>query len=434
MRVAHICGYYFPESAGGTETYVASLVRELGALGIKSVVAAPILGSVPRKYEYEGTSVFRYPVGEQRTIRQIRGLARHDFFSVFEDWLRMQKCNVYHQHTWNPGCGFFHLKCAKQLLLPTALTMHLASNVCIRGTMMRFGKEPCDGRISVGTCSDCWAESRGIGMLRFLTKMPMSVSALFEGNAVLSRLGSIIATPALVRNQKSQFHEMVRNTDRIVAVAEWLNEALLLNGVPAEKISVSRQGVDLDADDGRERQVLRHALPLKIGFLGRWDPIKGIHVLVEAFTKLPSSLPLRLIIHAHELNKKYEADVRKLAEKDSRVEFRAPVPRKKILSTLSQFDLLAVPSQCLETGPLVVMEAFAAGVPVIGSNLGGISEAVSDQKNGILLPASDVSAWTQCLKQLTMENVERLKLGIRVVRTMGSVAEEMQDIYLKIAG
>ena len=57
---------------------------------------------------------------------------------------------------------------------------------------------------------------------------------------------------------------------------------------------------------------------------------------------------------------------------------------------LSRIDVLAVPSQWLETGPLVVLEAFAAGTPVIGSDLGGIRELVSDGRDGLLVPHDDV--------------------------------------------
>jgi glycosyltransferase involved in cell wall biosynthesis len=432
LRVLQICGSYFPENGAGTETYVASLVRELAALGIKNVVAAPILGSRPKEYEYECAPVFRYPIGEHRAIAKIRGFERHDYFNVFQTWLRAQKCDIYHQHWWNPGCGLFHLQCAKDLAIPTVMTIHVAGNICMRGTMMRFGIEPCDGRISVKTCSDCWAQSRGIDSLRFLAKMPQDFSALFERNALLGRLGSILATPALVKHHAEQFREMIRNTDCIVAVAKWLENALLLNGVPANKIAVSRQGTDIVTDRERGQQALRNCQRLKIGFLGRWDPAKGIHVLVEAVTRLPSSIPVQLMIHAQEQDKAYETQVRTLAGKDSRIEFRAPVSRNEILSTLRQFDLLAVPSQCFETGPLVVLEAFAAGVPVIGSNLGGIRESVASQINGILLPSADVEAWMHCLKQLTVEQVEKLKKGIGAVRTMRDAAEEMRDIYCKV--
>src|SRR2546430_748393 len=105
LRIAHVSNWYFPESAAGTETYLASLVRELTALGIKSVIAAPILGLSSKEYEHEGTPVFRYPIGEHRTIAKIRGLERHDHFSIFESWLRAQRCDVYHQHSWTAACG-----------------------------------------------------------------------------------------------------------------------------------------------------------------------------------------------------------------------------------------------------------------------------------------------------------------------------------------
>ncbi len=67
---------------------------------------------------------------------------------------------------------------------------------------------------------------------------------------------------------------------------------------------------------------------------------------------------------------------------------------------MQRYDVLAVPSQWLETGPLVVMEAFAAGVPVLGSNLGGIGELVTSGVDGLLVEPASIVAWRTALEAL----------------------------------
>ena len=66
--------------------------------------------------------------------------------------------------------------------------------------------------------------------------------------------------------------------------------------------------------------------------------------------------------------------------------------QKELLKKLQDYDLAVVPSIWMETGPLTILEAFAAGLPVAGSNLGGIRELLNDQAGTFLLP-SDPLAW-----------------------------------------
>jgi glycosyltransferase involved in cell wall biosynthesis len=85
----------------------------------------------------------------------------------------------------------------------------------------------------------------------------------------------------------------------------------------------------------------------------------------------------------------------------------------------------------LETGPLVVLESFAAGVPVVGSNLGGIAEWVKHEKNGLLVQHENVRGWTDALRRCADDRnlVLRLRNGIEAPRTMMMVAQEMAQMY-----
>ena len=117
---------------------------------------------------------------------------------------------------------------------------------------------------------------------------------------------------------------------------------------------------------------------------------------------------------------------------DARIRFRDPIPPTQIVECLRQYHVLAVPSRWMETGPLVVYEAFAAGVPVIGSNLGGIAELVEHGANGLLVEDSSAAAWAGVFRQLVedRELLPRLRRGIGpVTHHMQDVAGEMQPLY-----
>ena len=98
---------------------------------------------------------------------------------------------------------------------------------------------------------------------------------------------------------------------------------------------------------------------------------------------------------------------------------------------MRQYDVVAVPSQWLETGPLVVMEAFAAGVPVLGSNLGGIAELVRHGTDGLLVTPRSVEAWRIALETVCEDRalLERLRAGIREPRSMAEVSHDMSKLY-----
>jgi glycosyltransferase involved in cell wall biosynthesis len=116
---------------------------------------------------------------------------------------------------------------------------------------------------------------------------------------------------------------------------------------------------------------------------------------------------------------------------DGRIRFHEPVPPQQVIEEISRYDVLAVPSEWLETGPLVVLEAFAAGIPVIGSALGGIRELVRHEIDGLLVEPGSVSGWRGTLRRLSREPglLERLRRGIQPPRTMDRVAGDMLSLY-----
>ena len=114
----------------------------------------------------------------------------------------------------------------------------------------------------------------------------------------LPRLGPLLAARALAVKRKNQLQEMAAAADRIVAVCGWLQQALLANGVPRGKLTLNRQGIGQPGQFSPSRMVKKTSSVFRFGFLGRWDPVKGVHVLVEAFKRLDRSLQVELDICA----------------------------------------------------------------------------------------------------------------------------------------
>jgi glycosyltransferase involved in cell wall biosynthesis len=133
-------------------------------------------------------------------------------------------------------------------------------------------------------------------------------------------------------------------------------------------------------------------------------------------------------------NDAYRHRIERLLKEDSRIFFHGELHRKCFFMTLRNFDIMAIPSQPMEVAPLVVMEAYAAGLPVMASSIGGLTEMVEHGINGLLLPHDSVAAWRQTILQLSKdwELLKRLRQGVRMPRTMSDVAGDMSELYRKI--
>jgi glycosyltransferase involved in cell wall biosynthesis len=219
----------------------------------------------------------------------------------------------------------------------------------------------------------------------------------------------------------------MREVDFVVALCKWTRDLLVLNGVPAGKIILSRQAVS--AELFHERPKTGAASCLRIAFLGRMAPEKGLPILIEALRAIPTA-DVSLDIYG-EPPLDFNATT---VTNDQRISFRGLLARQDLLGTLQNHDVVAVPSQWLETGPMVVMEAFAAGVPVIGSRLGGIAELVRHGVDGLLIEPASVRDWAAAINDLAADRslLSRLRAGVVRQRTTREAATEIEEVYAQV--
>jgi glycosyltransferase involved in cell wall biosynthesis len=437
MKVVLCAGWYLPESAGGTEHYVHALALELRALGVECVVMAPVDGDRERHYTHEGVEVVRYPVPPARSLEQHRGERPHSCFERFGELLAATDADVFHLHSLTYGCNAHHLARARALGMRTLTTFHVPGVVCARGTMMRWGREACDGRMLAGRCSVCWAQARGVprGLGRALEQTWIRFGPALAG-AGGGPVRTLLQIPARISAAHATLLRIAELSDRLIAVCNWLCDALVLNGIAAQRITTCRQGVQLPpsgAERGpRPRSEARPAL--RVAFFGRAAAIKGLDTLVRAVRALPPACDLALDVYALQNSPEDAAALARstaLATGDPRIRFVPPAAAGRVQETMRDYDVIAIPSRWLETGPIVAMEALAAGVPVLGSDLGGIAELVAHGETGWLVPAEDVGAWSRQLERLCMPGVAELRfeLGAAPLIAQRTVAERMHALY-----
>ena len=222
----------------------------------------------------------------------------------------------------------------------------------------------------------------------------------------------------------------------MVAVSQWVSDVLRRNAVPVAKITLSRQGIDAPAQVPRPTALREQAGPLKIAYFGRIDRAKGPDLLARALKMIPKA-PVQVDIFA--IRQAAGPDqvydwLAAQAQQDPRLTLRTAIAPDKVTGIMADYDLIAVPSRWLETGPLVALEAFAAGVPVLGANLGGIAELVRDGVDGILVAPDDAAAWAATISRLAEDRhlIDALRARIAPPRTMDAAADDMATLYARI--
>ncbi len=435
MKIIHIPFCFHPDPVGGTEIYVESLAREQQRQGDDVTIAAP--GNADQQSTHDGLRVRRFAVTQQvGDLRDLYGQGDPVAAQAFGRILDLERPDLVHMHAFTRGASVRLVREAKRRGLPVVFSYHTPTVSCQRGTLLRWGSEVCDGVLDVGTCAQCALEGHGLNRVgSFLAgSLPGGVGRVLGSFGASGGAWTAARMTELVTLRHDSFHSLVSEVDHIVALCRWVKELLVRNNVPESKITVSYQGLDSFAPATLPRPARRtENRPLRIAFLGRLDPTKGVHILIEALKRRPA-LAVRLDVIGvaqGEGGREYLRRLQSLAQGDARISFGQSIPPADVIARLRDYDLLAVPSQCLETGPRVVLEAFAAGIPVLGSNLGGIAELVEHGINGLLIEPQSIEGWASAFESLgnTPGSLSTLREGIREPRLASVVAREMNQVY-----
>jgi glycosyltransferase involved in cell wall biosynthesis len=212
---------------------------------------------------------------------------------------------------------------------------------------------------------------------------------------------------------------LTRITDRIVTLSPALKADLVAMGIAGpEKIDVIPLGMDLDPLLGCDsrRGELRAELgigdeePL-VGVVGRLVPIKNHRLFLEAARSMvDSGLPARFaVVGDGDLRDSLMVFASELGIAD-RVRFLGW--RKDMVPVYAGLDLLALTSDN-EGTPVAVIEAMAAGVPVVATAVGGVPDVVRDGETGRLVPAGDAGAMGQAWRTALAEKMQTEQMRIR---------------------
>jgi glycosyltransferase involved in cell wall biosynthesis len=225
---------------------------------------------------------------------------------------------------------------------------------------------------------------------------------------------------------------MLGYIDHFIAPSAFLRERYVAWGVPAASITRIQNGVpelavepELPSDRPRNR----------FGYFGTVAPHKGVLLAIEAAARLDKQQDFTLDIFgdARHQSPAFQAkfeDALKRAR--SRVHHHGAYDRSDVSHLMRGVDWIIVPSLWWENAPLVILEAFRHGRPVIAADIGGMAELIVPESNGLVFRRGDANDLARLMARAVSEPQlwDRLRAGAPPVPTVADTA----DAYLALFG
>ena len=367
MKILHVIHGYPPHYMAGSEVYTWNLCRQLARehdvfvfTRVENPYSAPY--QVANAFE-DGVQVWRVnkPSRDYTFADKYLDARMDDAFRAILNQIRPEVVHFGHLSHLSSQLPSI----AKQEFgIPVVFTIHDFWLHCFRGQLVRPDLSVCSGPSSEG-CLTC-------------------AQFFFKDWVDLPHIES----------HRNHMRDVMDHVDVFLSPSRTLEQFFLGQGVPLRKLRYSRYGFDFSRVTATK--TAKDSETLRIGFIGRIIPVKGVDLLLRAFVETigPASLQIwgSAEPHLHWL--------REICRQDPRVTFKGGYHNGEIQQVLDGMDVIVAPSIWLENSPLVIQESFLANLPVITSDAGGMSELVQDGVNGFLFPMGDEESLCQLLQKL----------------------------------
>jgi glycosyltransferase involved in cell wall biosynthesis len=238
-----------------------------------------------------------------------------------------------------------------------------------------------------------------------------------------SRAKSALAALEASFNRARRMNDKI---DQVIAPSRFMAAKLVEGGWPSEKVCVlqnfandeilARAKVAVSDVTDRENPYLL--------YFGRLSEEKGVDVLVDSFLSIASELPKwRLVVAGEGPARQRIENTLESSPYSSKVELVGYVKGDELRAYVERASLAIASSRCQENMPFSIIEAFAAGTPVVGARIGGIPELVSEGETGFLCEPGDVGRLAKAIERGIALCADRLAYEAMQMRCRSYVAE-----------
>ena len=278
-------------------------------------------------------------------------------------------------------------------------------------------------------CAAAWGEPRLVSTEPQEYAPSLTARVRAWGEAFLGRMqGARLRTQVEARRSKTL--QLFSSVDLFIAPSPFLRKTFIDYGMPQDKIVFSDYGI---ANLGYQPGPKPPQRPVRFTYVGTLVEHKGVHVLIDAFNRLPHDGAILNVFGSMDEFTGYVKRIQSLIAHPG-VRLRGRAENKDIPDILAETDALIVPSIWFENSPITIHEAFLAQVPVITSNFGGMADLVHDGKNGLLFEVGDAGSLAACLQRCVDDPqlLERLKPNPASVKTLDDDGKWMEEQYEKL--
>lgn len=263
-----------------------------------------------------------------------------------------EKPDLVHFHNFLPLLSPALYYVCKDLNIPVIQTLHNYRLLCPSATLYRDGK----------VCEECLGK---------LVPWPGVMHKCYRQDRLASAaVGVMITVHDLIGTWRSV-------VDRYIALTEFARRKAAENGIPGHKIVVKPNY--LDPDPGAKQGSGEYAL-----FVGRLSPEKGVRTLLDGWRRLKIPVPLVIVGEGP-----CRPEVIATSAEVPSIQWLGQMAKDKVIESMKRARFLVLPSECYESFPLALVEAFGCALPVVASGHGAMGELVDDGRTGLTFRASD---------------------------------------------
>ena len=293
-------------------------------------------------------------------------------YEELSDLIMRERPDVAHFHNTFPLISAAGYVACRDRGVPVVQTLHNYRIVCAAATFHRNGR----------VCEQCSAGR----------PWPAVWHRCYRG----SLAGSLAMARMLRTNWRRGIYEDF--IDVFVALTEFAASKFASQGLPRERIVVSPNFVDSTAPASRGGG--GYAI-----FVARLSEEKGTRVLLRAWREL-RDIPLK-VVGDGPLFDEFQAAAR---AEGLPIEFLGMRPRDEAIELIGGAELQVIASECFEGFPLVAVESYARGTPVVASSIGGLTELVIDGETGLRFEAGNAPALAGAVRRLWGDGALRARL------------------------
>jgi glycosyltransferase involved in cell wall biosynthesis len=438
MRIALATALFLPKYYGGVETYTLNLAKAFQARGCEVCV----LCIEPGAQGSEPCVVSETFAGvEVRRFHLDLWTHRSASVSLWNDTVARLAHTAITE--WAPdivhltSLAFLSLAFVvrlKQSGISVVYTATEFSLTCSRhGQRVRSDGVLCEDPESFDLCFACQRPRsiRDNAAFDALRRLPQSMRSRALELLPADLIGTVELGKALLVRERMAL-PTIHEIDLIIAPSSWMKTMLVRNGLAAQKIVIAAYGVEESTAPCSKDQTGSQGR-FQFGFLGRIHPLKGAHDIVAAFRSIDGCERADLTIFGapDQFSLEYAGRLWHLTKGAPNVHLAGEVSREDLAAALCSIDALVVGSIWYENAPIVILEALMQGIPVIATNVNGITDLIVHELNGLLYPPGDVDALRGLMQRLLDEPdlLPRLKQGIKKPRSIAQDAEQLIDYY-----